>query len=509
MPSIFGTYLTITSMPNEIQLEILRAAHEAGNDIRPLSQVCRLWREISVKTSTFWTDIDINVLSMNWKAAIKAYANLPCMEMYRELLPWPNTLLERSGSRPIVVKLRLLFGENTLFCAHCQPMYITLILQLLVPHAPRFKSFTVVADAWEPLRDLSAALFDSRLPMLESWDATLNTSVSLGLLTQSNVPTFSDAAVLQYSLGIDPSYDVGFELYPKLVHLSVRGIIHRWERFSPRSLVTLELSSLPLDSRPSYEALGMIPLNSQETLKELTLSAAAPRHSTKPTSDNTKITLPKLEKLRIGIAFSQTGALLPEFLEVPALRSLDIHDMTRDHPSTTATSQALLRNTSNMVLFYTGILESWPLQQLTHLKLQRPQLPGEPSQTNLGQLYKDFKAGQPPSRTPPLFNTLFLRCQSLKRLHLVDPGMHTLMSLAIPVVPEGEQLGILPCYHLDCLHISTSNLSSLSLFLIVMKRYTETGFSSRLRPRSIPTILLDVPPAWGADLASFASRRVC
>ncbi|KAJ3842791.1 hypothetical protein F5878DRAFT_359619 [Lentinula raphanica] len=95
MPSIFATYLTITSMPNEIQLEILRAAHEAGNDIRPLSQVCRLWREISVKTSTFWTDIDINVLLMNWKAAIKAYANLSCMEMYRELLPWPNTLLER------------------------------------------------------------------------------------------------------------------------------------------------------------------------------------------------------------------------------------------------------------------------------------------------------------------------------------------------------------------------------------------------------------------------------
>ncbi|KAJ3842790.1 hypothetical protein F5878DRAFT_606670 [Lentinula raphanica] len=185
--------------------------------------------------------------------------------------------------------------------------------------------------------------------------------------------------------------------------------------------------------------------------------------------------------------------------------------MTHDHPRTTATCQAPLRNTSNMVLFYTRILESWPLQQLTHLKFQRPQLPGEPSQTNLGQLYKDFKAGQPPlaSRTPPLFNTLFSRCQSLERLHLVDPDVHTLMSLAIPVVPEGEQLGILPCYHLDCLHISTSNLSSLSLFLIVMKPYTETGFSSRLRPRSIPTILLDVPPAWGADLASFASRRVC
>ncbi|KAJ3830661.1 hypothetical protein F5880DRAFT_1606533 [Lentinula raphanica] len=280
MPSIFATYLTITSMPNEIQLEILRAAHEAGNDIRPLSQVCRLWREISVKTSTFWTDIDINVLLMNWKAAIKAYANLSC-------------------SRPIVVKLRLFFGENTLFCAHCQPMYTTLILQLLVPHAPRFKSFKVVADAWEPLRDLSAALFDRRLPMLESWDATLDTSVSLGFLTQSNVPTLSDAAVLQYSLGIDPSYDVGFGLYPKLVHLS-----------SPTRL------------SPYNEALGMILLNSQETLKELTLSAAAPRHSITPTSDNTTITLPKLEKLRIGIAFSVTGALLPEFLEAVMDKSL-------------------------------------------------------------------------------------------------------------------------------------------------------------------------------------------
>ncbi|KAJ3822689.1 hypothetical protein EV361DRAFT_312960 [Lentinula raphanica] len=510
MPSIFAT--SILYMPHEIQREFLYAAHEAGNDMRPLSQVCRLWRKLSVKTSRFWTDINIDVLrSMNWQTEITAHNtacnNLYSVETYRELLPWPSTVLERSGSQPITVNVRLLFG-NTRMCAHCQAIYTTLVLRLLVTHAPRFKSFTIVADIWEPIRSFSAALFDKRMPVLERWDATLDGSpVPLGRLTQCNLPTIPDTAVFQHPWGIVHTVEIHSELYPKLDHLSLRGIIHRWERFLPQSLVTLELSNLPLNCRPTFEAFMMILLNSQNTLKELTLSASAPLRSNTPTSG--KINLSKLEKLHIGYTFSETVVLLPEFLEVPALRSLKIHDMTYDNPRTRATQLGFAMNESNTALFHTQIFKRWPMQQLKHLKLETPHSPGKFNQANLIQLYRDIQAGRRRTQSIPLFTTLFLGCHSVECLNLVDPDLVTLMALATPVALQGGEPGVLPCYRLNCLHISTRDFEALSLFMWAIKFGAQSCHASRLKPRFIPSLLLDVPPAWGTRLREFASRQVC
>ncbi|KAJ3781203.1 hypothetical protein GGU10DRAFT_390806 [Lentinula aff. detonsa] len=495
---------SILLMPPELQLEIFHAVHKAGDELLPVSQVCKLWRELSLNTSTFWTHISVDISSIDPAVLLD---NSFSMDVCCKLFPWATTLLHRSGSQPIDVSVEL---QSEIYNSPSPIIPWTtaamLMLQLIIPHAMRFRRLELVSDTWDPIRAFSASLFDLHMPMLEEWDVTMESS-NLGLLSHSDLLLpLSDAAVLQCPVGINPSVDLHQALYPKLAHLSLSAVAHNWAQLLPRSLVTLNLSNLPLNSRPAYEELRTLLLGSQMTLMSLTLSASAPYQSDQPIPENDKLTLPNLRTLSLGITFAEAAMALATYLDVPALHCLEIHDMTHKNERTWASEENYATNNLHMYHFYLKVLLNWPMQQLTHLTLRSPCCPQD--QDTFSALKCDFEAGRQPTHPPPIFSSLFFHCTSLKNLRLVDPDLNTFMAFNLAVVVRDGQPGILPCSALDFLHIETQNHWDLTQFLGQMTVHTWCS-QSRLIARLIPTILLDVPPAWGASLREFLSPRVC
>ncbi|KAJ3850519.1 hypothetical protein EV368DRAFT_84468 [Lentinula lateritia] len=479
-------------MPNEIQLEIFHAVHDAGDTVRPVSQVCRLWRELTVNTSTFWTGISVNISSIDQEVAVD---NPYTMEFCRilEVFPWPATLLRRSGFQPIDISINLDSDLDTTTSSHdivnvpWVTGYAVVLARFLAFHAVRFRHVEIVSDNLHPVCYLSQALFDMPMPLLEQWSVILD-KPRLTVLPPTPAPS-----IFQRPVRIDRSIEPARTLYPKLASLSIHGVTYDWEQFIPRNLVTLDLGNLLF----SYDEFKSLLVHSKFTLQSLTVSAMALNIPAQHVSSDDRITLPNLHFLAVGITFDLTASLLATQLDVPNLLCLEIHDITAQSERTWNTDHYLQR-------FYLHIIANWPLKQLTHLTLGSAHCPMDPA--NLLVLQQDFEAGRGPSCFPSVLTTLFFNCTGLKNLRLLEPDSTTLKSLNVAVNLQDKGPGILPSSSLDFLHIETQNYRELAQFLAQVKIYADLD-SARIIARFIPTILLDIPPAWGAHLCTFLSRK--
>ncbi|KAJ4467230.1 hypothetical protein J3R30DRAFT_2069958 [Lentinula aciculospora] len=500
---------SILALPSNIHLDIFHAVHENGDRILTISHVCKLWRELSVNTSIFWTHIPVDISLINSEIIFDDPLTLSPSRAL-EVFPWPATLLHRSGFRPIdldiIVKTRLQLPQFDDWRFPKQglnipwaPAHSMILSRILAPHAARFRSVVMVSNVWHPIHFLSESLFGISMPFLEEWNVALDNSILGVFIPAGNL--LPENVVLQCPVDNSPSIEVNQALYPKLTYLSLGGITHGWRRLVPRNLVSLDLSNLPLRSRPTFEELKVLLLSSKLTLEVLKLSTSAPQ-SVQPVPDNDKITLPNVRTLKLGLSFVENDLILVTHLDVPGLESLEICDFTNRG----VCFEYHTFNDLHPQNIYLEILRNWPLMQLKCLSLESPHSYTEEDSFTL--LHHDFIAGRKPSVHPPVFTTLFLNCSSLKNLRIVDPDPETLMALNVALVLQDDEPGILPCGSLDVLDIKTRNHQALAQFLARMKFYS--GFkSSRITRRFIPSIILDVPPDWGAFLCRRISHGIC
>ncbi|KAJ3904156.1 hypothetical protein F5879DRAFT_95968 [Lentinula edodes] len=482
----------ILFMPNEIQLAIFHAVHDAGDTLRPVSQVCRLWRELSINTSTFWTGISVDISSIDQGVALD---NPYTMNFHRiiEVFPWPATLLRRSGFQPIDISINLDSDLETTTSSHnivnapWVTGYVVVLARFLAFHAVRFRHVEIVSDNLHPVQYLSLALFDVPMPLLEQWSVILD-KPRLTVLPPPPAPT-----IFQRPVCIDPSIER--TLYPKLASLSIHGVTYDWGQFIPRNLVTLNLGNLLF----SHDEFKTLLFHSKSTLQSLTVSAMTIYLPAQHVPSDDKITLPNLYFLALGVTFDPTAPFLATQLDVPNLLCLEIHDITTQSERTWDTDDYLQR-------FYLHIIANWPLKQLTHLTLGSARCPMDP--TNLIVLQQDFEAGRGPSCYPSVLTSLLFNCTGLRNLRLLEPDFTMLKSLNVAVNLQDKGPGILPSSSLDFLHIETQNYRELAQFLAQINKYADLD-STRIIARFIPTILLDIPPAWGAHLCTLLSRKAC
>ncbi|KAJ3877616.1 hypothetical protein F5051DRAFT_251248 [Lentinula edodes] len=486
----------ILFMPNEIQLEIFHAVHDAGDALRSVSQVCRLWRELSVNTSTFWTGISVDISSIDQGVALGDPYTIEFRRIV-EVFPWPATLLRRSGFQPIDISINLDSDLDTNTSSHDivkDPWltgYAVVLARFLAFYAARFRRVEILSDDLHPVQFLSLALFDMPMPLLEQWSVISESDKPrLTVLPPPPAPT-----IFQRPVGIVPSFEHTDTLYPKLASLSIHGITYDWGQFIPRNLVTLNLGNL-LFTQDEFKTLLF---HSKDTLQSLTVSAIAIYLPAQHVPTDDRITLPNLYYLSVGVTFDPTAPFLATQFDVPNLLCLEIHDITTESERTWNTDDHLQR-------FYLHVIASWPLKQLTHLTLGSARCPMDPA--NLIVLQQDFEAGRGPSCYPSVLTSLLFNCTELRNLRLLEPDSTMLKSLNVAVNLQDKGPGILPSSSLDFLHIETQNYRELAQFLAQMKIYADLD-SSRLIARFIPTILLDIPPAWGAHLCTFLSRKAC
>ncbi|KAJ7607498.1 hypothetical protein FB45DRAFT_727154, partial [Roridomyces roridus] len=162
----------IHSLPNEILLEILHLASAitlpdflqsypailetelqrlANAPLRTLSAVCSCWHEMTMSTSTLWTQVDVHgILEHKLEVAI----------------PVLQDRLARSRDAPLFLRL---MTEDT----GCAPHH--LIFDLLAQHSPRWQTALLCCS----FAGLDASVLKGNVPRLEILSLLVQTRVGL------------------------------------------------------------------------------------------------------------------------------------------------------------------------------------------------------------------------------------------------------------------------------------------------------------------------------------------
>ncbi|KAJ3855007.1 hypothetical protein EV368DRAFT_80083 [Lentinula lateritia] len=487
----------IISLPNEIQLEIFYALHSSDatqivkqDTLHAVSHVCRRWRHLSTSTSIFWTYILVKKRSVD----LSVHFDDPVLveETHTSLIfPWVSTLLRRSGTKPIDVRITLQSNSFNPSWSEARnwsqfswsPGHAVILSRILATHAARLRTVEILSDVWQPIQDLGAALVDVPMPLLQAWDVTRD-YLHWSYPAHNDLELDATMPAIECPLRINPSTELNARMYPNLRILTLQGVPQNWDRLIPRNLVELDLKYVPLNRRPDPEALRALLLGSQFSLQSLTLWAAAPLRG-----DHVKITLPNLKTLSLGFSFLHTAINLTTYLEVPNLSSLEIYDMTNNEDSVLMTED-----------LYMHMIDHWPLKQLTQLTLRSPSFP-ESDYDDLEDAFAEYREVDSP--LPILLNFL-LQCSSVKKVHFIDPDIASLRALVTvsPVNHQGFPGQTLACSSLDLLQIETSPAQFVALD-DEFSRHNESWFG--VAPRAVDTILLDVLPGCEYKLRSFLS----
>ncbi|KAJ3740551.1 hypothetical protein DFH05DRAFT_1559725 [Lentinula detonsa] len=504
--------VTILSLPNEIQLEILHALNDSNETkiskqetLRAVSQVCSRWRILSLSTSVFWTYIFICETSVDLGINFDDPYTVDETHAFRTF-PWVSTLLHRSGSQPIDVSIDLqseafnpAFPEaenQSNFSWH--PSHAVILSRILAAQATRLRTVEILSEVWQPIQGLAAALVDVPMPLLQTWTVTRD-NAQWGHQLYSDLDIDADSmSAIECTPGIQPSAELSSRMYPNLRVLTLQGVPQHWNQVIPRNLVELDLEYLPVNRRPNYEELKNLLLGSQFSLQSLTLWAAAPLGEGRG-----KINLPNLKTLSLGFSFLNAAIGLTTHLELPSLRTLEIYDMTHQNPFNFDDEYDVRRTFLLLEDFYWHMIDHWPLRQITSLTLRSPSF----NLLEYDELDEAFAGHREIDAPLPMLITFLMHCSSLKNLHLIDPDSSSFRALVTvsPVDHQNVPGPILVCSSLDLLHIEiTKGNQSIHLAEVFSPTKYWAG-GQRVAPRAIGTIALDVPSGWGTILRSALS----
>ncbi|KDQ51883.1 hypothetical protein JAAARDRAFT_40708 [Jaapia argillacea MUCL 33604] len=265
-----------------------------------VSHVCRTWRAIAFVLPALWSTITMRDSSGEYR--------------------WDQELLSRSHQHPLTIYLdfrdpRWDFSDED--SHHLKAVQVSRILDILLPHAYRFKEFTLLVETWAPIYHTLLRFPKHIMPLLESVD------IQRCNMYHAFTPTFQP-------------YDLGFPLplvcdAPNLRHLNLSGTHLLWSSWNFRNLRTLSLTYLSGSVRPTMGELAQIVLMSQNTLEELEVQAALPAIGGFFGADGSSnytvmepIVLPKLRTLKLGYIDPEEVTPLIDILATPALQELSL-----------------------------------------------------------------------------------------------------------------------------------------------------------------------------------------
>ncbi|KAF5387539.1 hypothetical protein D9757_006546 [Collybiopsis confluens] len=497
---------SISSLPSELLLDIFRNVQSgplgAKYDIVHVSRVCRLWRDLSLSASAFWSSISVDRASV--------CSDLRSVDPYTasesEVFPWVTTLLHRSGRQLLDVEInmegarfdRSRIGSDYVYSFIWTTKHSIVLSRLLAPHASRLRTVTITSETWRPVPFLAICLVGMPMSSLKEWHCDVTQ-----LSPPSDYEFVPDADGNTFISALEAPHDTrgvvevsaegyGAEIYPNLTVLCLYGVVQRWNSLLPCNLVELSLEYIPVQNRPSYRDLRAFLLANERSLESLRLWAAISVES------GSNFTLSNLRTLSIGFMYPEEAVSFASKLSLPKLTDLEIYDMTARDPQNFQSARMMLATTILLQL-YLVMISQWPLSQLQHLTLRSSTFPIAPFE-ELDVAHTDGHA----SPFVPVFLSFLLQCSSLQRLRLVDPDKTTLRALVTPVYISGVDEAPLPCMTLEELVINCERFEDVRSFFL---RNSLCALSQTIVTRKIDRIFLeDAPPSWLAILGIYISR---
>ncbi|KZP26831.1 hypothetical protein FIBSPDRAFT_731897 [Athelia psychrophila] len=313
-----------------------------------LSSVSRYWRNVTMNTPSLWTDVCISTElpedddeeSLQMRNAMKPNA--------RRI----TTYLTRSGNSPIDI---LISARDTKWdflsmdahyledAPYTHPFLSTQMhaaMDLLLPHAPRWRSLTILSDTCSPiytaLNRLSA--FDPSSPygapflekiVLKRCNEYIGSYPEFMPREMKGTPDIPFAGLLDRT---------GGEFLPSLRELKLHGVHINWANLPPiipasfGGLYSLELSEHAYEVRPSLVDFRRI-LATSPNLRALVVGVSGPTWDqddalTEEASNARPIPLPLLSELTLKYTDAEDARHVLLHVDAPNAASLHISDVT-------------------------------------------------------------------------------------------------------------------------------------------------------------------------------------
>ncbi|THH16203.1 hypothetical protein EW146_g4398 [Bondarzewia mesenterica] len=311
-----------------------------------LASVCKQWREIVHASPSLWSKILITMEDLNLPQSLLTIPpsvegspdaipmNDECMGHLDRYLTFENAIEQQEGAEdwlnaaiPRVASARIL------------P-----IIQNLVRHYRRWRSMTVLTDAWLPMRTVLEVLHDMTFWQFVPVEQSCSLE-SLVLMRCNPFVSHNYAFYPQQAMGpaYTPFKDWSEELLgsvqpsrlPFLQNLVLSGVHVDWDQLSillSDSLRDLELSFHCGQVRPSPEQLRKI-LVSCRCLRRLVINGSGMKSNyvfngnrlvTEDSGD--RVYLNDLEELVIGFTDIPNALRLVYLVDAPRLQTLSLHD---------------------------------------------------------------------------------------------------------------------------------------------------------------------------------------
>ncbi|PPQ75825.1 hypothetical protein CVT24_002691 [Panaeolus cyanescens] len=326
-----------------------------------ISSVCRRWRAVSLSQSSLWAKIcvsaDLVDHTLSWKPTIDP----------RHIVSY----LARSRSYPLDILIDARdpewdFEESEMYDGTEQDDYVPKFLEsnmmeaisLLIPHLPRWRSFTVLTDSWAQMRGGLQTIN----PYLTHYGAASLESLTLMRCNDfvAYCPTFQPAKRRGIDFLSKSPNSSKADIFPKLKHLSLRGVHLDWTALNDalsvsKSLITLELASHCEDVRPNLDQFHKL-LKASPSLQKLSLNNSGPSlplNLDNISRDYEPVSLPSLRDVAVGYRNPIEGRVTLELLKARNVKSLTVEDA--NYPGETGEIDA------GSILTYIGTKESAPL----------------------------------------------------------------------------------------------------------------------------------------------------
>ncbi|KAG7440056.1 uncharacterized protein BT62DRAFT_840452, partial [Guyanagaster necrorhizus] len=290
-------------VPNELLSYIFLYASSQTNAVH-LSHVCSRWRNVALSTGSLWTDIIVTFPT--------SVGQLSCA------LTW----LRRSRVHPLDLYLDFRDPDWD-WDEHSHgfgPEDMQVVLRLLLPHANRWRSLSVLTDTWAPMWTF--------LKETQRVDMSSLRSVKLSRCNAYFVgkgETFEPVGLKE------PLRLFGGQGISALKEVGLVGVHVDWTGSGLRNLVDLELKYHASDVMPTLREFTAI-LEGCPELRCLSIVGWGPRFddpAVLPHSSATTISLPNLIRFSFGFVDTEYAIRLLEHMELPVLVELALEDLSR------------------------------------------------------------------------------------------------------------------------------------------------------------------------------------
>ncbi|KAL0062959.1 hypothetical protein AAF712_010180 [Marasmius tenuissimus] len=339
--------------------EHLLSCTKSSLSLVPLTLVCQYFYWCLKSYSPFWTNIHINLLTLEAHAGDAVLANF---------IQKLNRTLNYSQDKQFALTVSLLRSSSDLDGSIGSPLYDAFIKDLYRKTLPFCRELTIKSSLWLDMETLTGFIEwyirdkQTAIPTLESLHVLYNPANTVEAFAPPNaLPLWRNGGISPLIMMESPGSTIPSEpLYPFLKDITIDNITHSWSLLTLSGLQTFRLLNIPSHNSPSHTEIRRLLLSNSETLTELELSNVS-------VSDIETIggqfTLPNVKVLTIGFAHPNDLVWASQMLDLPALEELVVEDHTER-----LDSEQTIRG-------YGVLMRCFPVDRIRRLVLRRSVVP--------------------------------------------------------------------------------------------------------------------------------------